>query len=161
MRRLPRDVSIHLFRQAASGPSFLMLRRCPSRGGFWQGVSGAPLAGETDAEAAMREVLEETGFDVAGSIFPLGVSYAYALRRELAAHWDQLYGLGLRRVSVAAFAAELFEGDPVLDPNEHDAFAWCSYEEAKTLLDWPIERDALAGRREALAVLNARLQRGE
>jgi 8-oxo-dGTP pyrophosphatase MutT (NUDIX family) len=69
-----------------------MLRRCPSRGGFWQGVSGAPLVGETDTEAAVREVLEETGFDVAKRIFPLGVSYAYALRSDLADRWEQVYG---------------------------------------------------------------------
>jgi 8-oxo-dGTP pyrophosphatase MutT (NUDIX family) len=137
-----------------------MLRRVRSLGGFWQGVTGAPLRGETDAEAAVREVREETGFDVAGGIFPLGVSYAYALRDELAAHWDQLYGPGREKVSVVSFAAELVEADPVLDPDEHDAFAWCSYEEAEALLDWPIEQDALSGRREALAALNARLQRG-
>jgi 8-oxo-dGTP pyrophosphatase MutT (NUDIX family) len=161
MNRLPRDVSVHLFKHTLDGPSFLMLRRCAPRGGFWQGVSGAPLARETDAEAAVREVLEETGFDVAATIFPLGVSYAYALRQELAAHWDQLYGLGHEKVSVVTFAAELFEGDPVLDPDEHDAFAWCSHKEADALLDWPIEQDALTGRRQALAALNARLQRGE
>jgi lipoyl(octanoyl) transferase len=161
MKRLPRDVSIHLFRCTANGPRFLMLRRCPSRGGFWQGVSGAPLPGETDAEAAAREVLEETGFDVAKALFPLGVSYTYALRAELGARWEQLYGPGVERVTVVTFAAEACERDPVLDPQEHDAFAWCSYEEADAILDWPVERDALAGRRKALSVLNVQLQSEE
>jgi lipoyl(octanoyl) transferase len=153
MKRLPRDVSIHLFRRTDDGPRFLMLRRCPARGGFWQGISGAPLAGETDTDAAVRESLEETGFDVADSIFPLGVSYSYALRPELADHWEQLYGRVIDHVPVATFAAEVQVGEPVLDPSEHDRFAWCSYEGAHTLLDWPIERDAVTGRREALNVL--------
>jgi 8-oxo-dGTP pyrophosphatase MutT (NUDIX family) len=161
MKRLPRDVSIHLFRRTAHDPSFLMLRRCATRGGFWQGVSGAPLPGETDTEAAVREVLEETTFDVRDSIFPLGVNYSYALRPELADRWEQLYGPGIESVSVVTFAAGLAEGDPVLDPLEHDAFAWCPYEEADALLDWPIEQDALTGRREALSVLNAQLQSEE
>lgn len=160
MKRLPRDVSVHLFRRSADGGRFLMLRRCPARGGFWQGVSGAPLPGETDAEAAAREVLEETGLDVRESIFPLGVSYSYSLRPELSERWEQLYGRGVERVSVVSFAAELRDGDPVLDPSEHDAFGWYSYEEADALLDWPIERDALAGRRQALSVLNRRLESG-
>jgi 8-oxo-dGTP pyrophosphatase MutT (NUDIX family) len=161
MKRLPRDVSVHLFKPAEDGRTFLMLRRCRARGGFWQGVSGAPLADETDTEGAIREVLEETGFDVTESIFPLGVSYSYALRLELSAHWEQLYGPGVERVSVVSFAAELSGADPVLDQSEHDAFAWCSYEEADALLDWPIEQDARAGRRQALRVLNAQLQSDE
>jgi 8-oxo-dGTP pyrophosphatase MutT (NUDIX family) len=160
MKRLPRDVSIHLFARTDDALRFLMLRRSRARGGFWQGVSGAPLTGETDAGAAVREVFEETGFDIADGIFPLGVRYGYALRPELADHWEQLYGPGIDRVSVVTFAAELPQADPVLDPVEHDGFSWCSYEEADALLDWPIERDALAGRRRALSVLNAQLQRG-
>jgi lipoyl(octanoyl) transferase len=158
MKRVPREVSVHLYRRTPNGPRFLMLRRCPARGGFWQGVSGALLPGETDAEAAIREVLEETGFDVAESLFPLDVSYAYALGAELADRWEQVYGPGVERIPVVAFAAELSDGDPALDSQEHDALAWCTYEEANALLDWTIERDALAGRREALRVLNDRLQ---
>src|SRR5262245_64154649 len=96
MKRVPRDVSVHLFRRTAEASRFLMLRRCPPRGGFWQGVSGAPLKGETDTEAAVREVLEETGFDVTDSIFPLGVGYAYALRPDQADRWEEVYGPGVR-----------------------------------------------------------------
>lgn len=161
MKRLPRDISVHLFRRTPHGLRFLMLRRSHAGGAFWQGVSGAPLPKETDAEAAIREVLEETGFDVAGCLFPLDVSYAYALRPELASRWEEIYGHGIRSVSVIAFGAEVSDGDPVLDPQEHDAFAWCSYAEADALLDWPIEGDALDARRQALSVLNARLQSQE
>jgi 8-oxo-dGTP pyrophosphatase MutT (NUDIX family) len=153
MARLPRDVSVHLFRRTGDGPRFLMLRRCPARGGFWQGVTGAPLPGETDAEAAAREVREETGIDVARSLVPLGVTYCYLLQPEFAAHWEHLYGPGVETVSVVTFGAECPEGDPILDPQEHDAFAWCSYQQADALLDWPVEHDALVGRREALGVL--------
>jgi 8-oxo-dGTP pyrophosphatase MutT (NUDIX family) len=158
MKRLPRDVSVHLFRRDAEGPSFLMLRRSPARGGFWQGVSGAPLPGEADMDAAIREVREETAFDVSRSIFPLGVSYGYALHPDLEHRWEEVYGPGVERVSVVAFAAEVQDRDPVLDPLEHDDFAWCSYEQADAFLDWPIEQDALVGRREALSVLNRQLR---
>jgi hypothetical protein len=43
MQRVPRDVSIHLFTRTSDGAHFLMLRRIPTRGGFWQGVTGAPI----------------------------------------------------------------------------------------------------------------------
>lgn len=137
-----------------------MLRRCPGRGGFWQGVTGAPLPGETDAEAAAREVLEETGFDVAAGLFGVGGAYSYALAAESAARWEEVYGPGIQTVTVATFAAELSAGEPVLDPREHDAFAWLSYEQASVLLDWPVEPDALAARRAALSLLHT-LLRGE
>jgi 8-oxo-dGTP pyrophosphatase MutT (NUDIX family) len=154
VKRIPRDVSVQLFKPAPSGFRYLMLRRPPGRGGFWQSVTGAPLAGETDIEAAIREVHEETGYEVSASIIRLGVSYSYSLRPELADRWDAIYGPGVREILVVAFGAEVSAGvDPVLDPAEHDSFAWFSYEQAGAVLDWPIEKDALAGRRKALAVL--------
>jgi 8-oxo-dGTP pyrophosphatase MutT (NUDIX family) len=61
MRRIPRDVSVQLFRREGDSLRFLMLKRTVARGGFWQGVTGAPLRGETDKAAALREVREETG----------------------------------------------------------------------------------------------------
>jgi dihydroneopterin triphosphate diphosphatase len=127
-----------------------MLKRRPRRGGFRQSVTGAPLADETDTEAAVREVHEETGYSVSASIIPLGVRYSYALRPELGERWDARYGPDVREISVVAFGAEVPAGmDPVLDPAEHDDFAWYSYEQADAVLDWPIERtrSRLAARR--------------
>jgi lipoyl(octanoyl) transferase len=159
VKRIPRDVSVHLFRRAPADSRYLMLRRTPARGGFWQGVTGAPLPGEADVDAAVREVREETGFDVTSTIFALGRSYAYSPRRELAERWVDLYGPGIASVTVVAFAAESPRGaDPELDPLEHDGFAWCSYADADARLDWPVEGDALAGRRSALLALEEQLR---
>jgi lipoyl(octanoyl) transferase len=158
VKRLPRDVSVQLFRLESEVARFLMLRRIPERGGFWQGVSGAPLPGESDAEAAVREVREETGFEIGDSLFPLDIEYAHALPPGKANRWARIYGAGVTSVSVVAFGAKVPDGlDPVLDPAEHDAFAWLGLEEADSLLDWTIEKDALAGRRLALRTLAARM----
>jgi lipoyl(octanoyl) transferase len=154
MKRIPRDISVQLFRPTPNGFRYLMLRRPPGRGGFWQSVTGAPLGGETDIEAAIREVREETRYEVSASVIRLGVSYSYALRPELADRWDAVYGPDVGEILVVAFGAEAPAGiDPVLDPAEHDSFAWFSYEQADAVLDWPIEKDALAGRRRALSEL--------
>jgi lipoyl(octanoyl) transferase len=160
LKRVPRDVSVHLFRVELPGLRFLMLRRLPHRGGFWQSVTGAPLPGETDREAAVREVREETGFGVSVTMRALGVTYSYALSPKLGHRWEDIYGPGIAAITVVAFAAEVPPGsNPVLDPREHDAFVWCDYEYAMTLLDWPIEEEALHGRRQALGMAAQMIQR--
>jgi hypothetical protein len=65
------------------------------------------------------------------------------------------YGPAVDEISVVAFVAAEAPAavDPVLDPAEHDSFAWCTYRQAEALLDWPIERDTPPGRRTALRTL--------
>jgi lipoyl(octanoyl) transferase len=139
---------------------FLMMRRTPARGGFWQGVTGAPLGGETDEAAALREVREETGWNVSGSLQRLDLNYSYCLRADLRDRWDQVYGSGVREIEVVSFAAEAPVGlAPILDGEEHDRFGWFVLGEAERLLDWPVEHDALPHRRAALRILMSRLQR--
>jgi len=136
-----------------------MLRRTPARGGFWQPVTGAPLHGETDEAAALREVLEETGWDVSVNLQPLDLNYSYELRDDLRDRWDRVYGSEVREIEVVSFAAEGPVGvDPILDGEEHDRFGWFVLGEAERLLDWPVEHDALPHRRAALRTLMSRLQ---
>ena len=124
MKRVPRDISVHLFRREREGVRFLMLRRLPHRGGFWQGVTGAPLPGETDIDAAIREVRKETRYDVRDSLVSVTIRYHYALPPERADRWRALYGPGVATISVVTFGAEVPRGvSPVLDAGEHDAFA--------------------------------------
>jgi 8-oxo-dGTP pyrophosphatase MutT (NUDIX family) len=81
MLRVPRQVLVYLFRRRRDGSvEFLLLKRTEQHGGFWQGVSGAPEWEETEAEGAIREVSEETGFSIASSLKSIG--FRYELRRE-------------------------------------------------------------------------------
>lgn len=154
MARVAREVAVHLFQRTPEGVVFLMLHRQPGRGGFWQGVTGAPMPGESDVEAAIRETLEETRYDVSGRLLKLATSYAHGLRADAADHWRSLYGPGVTSIPVVSFGAEVAGSSiPVLDPVEHDDFTWCTYEVARALLDWPVEADALQGRRLALTEL--------
>ncbi|HSN91173.1 MAG TPA: lipoyl(octanoyl) transferase LipB [Anaeromyxobacteraceae bacterium] len=59
----------------------LLLRRGPDRGGFWQQVTGRIEEDETPAEAARRELREETGADV--PVVDLGYRHAFGLDPSL------------------------------------------------------------------------------
>ena len=130
-----------------------MLRRAPDRGDFWHWVSGAPEPGESDRDAAIREVLEETGLDIAAAIIPLGYRYAYPLRPERRERWLELYGPGVTRIPVETFGAPApAHWEPTLD-DEHVAYAWCSFTEAEQRLSWPGDPGTLDHLRATLAVL--------
>jgi dATP pyrophosphohydrolase len=155
--RIARDVLIYLYRRRCGEPELLMLRRAPDRGDFWHWVSGAPEPGESDRAAAIREVLEETGLDVAATIFPLGYRYAYPLRPERRERWLELYGPGVTQIPVETFAALTpADWEPTLD-DEHVAYAWCSFTEAERRLSWPGDTGTLDHLRATLAVLRRAL----
>jgi dATP pyrophosphohydrolase len=130
--RLPFEVFVFVRR----GDEYLMLRRSPGQGGYWHCVAGALEAGETAAEAAGRELLEETG--LAAKPLDLDCTYEYDL-----AGWEAHYAPGTERIHVECFLAEAPPGwEPMLDW-EHDDYRWCSAAAAAELLYWPEPRRVL------------------
>jgi dATP pyrophosphohydrolase len=121
------------------GDEFLALLRSPQRGGYWNPPAGGVEAGETAAEAARRELAEETGF--VADVEELGLELTY----------ERPDGAVVR---VDAFSAAAPLGwEPVLD-EEHVDRRWCSEDEALRLLAYPEPREALraaARRRETVA----------
>jgi 8-oxo-dGTP pyrophosphatase MutT (NUDIX family) len=109
----------------------LLLKRTPQRGGFWQPVSGRVEGRDGSFPAAVRrEVLEETGFRLAGPLEDLDWSYAFP-------------GRDGRTWRVHAFAAELPGPSPPTLSDEHTEWAWLAPAEALRTLSLPDNRDAL------------------
>ena len=109
----------------------LLLRRNSERGLHrWVPAGGRVEPGESVRDAAVREVLEETGRDVGATIFPLDCRYRF--ERDGRAFEEE------------AFAASAPAGwEPLLDPVEHDSTSWFSLAETTRRIAWPENRVAL------------------
>ena len=133
--RLPREAMIVVRR----GDDVLVVHRSPGQGGYWHQIAGGVEEGETDAEAARRELEEETG--LAADPGPLRHAFAYPLAEEPERRGD--YPSGTDSIAVSCFLVDVEPGwEPRLDW-EHDDYRWCPPAEARVLLRWADAADAV------------------
>jgi 8-oxo-dGTP pyrophosphatase MutT (NUDIX family) len=122
-----------LFRRTAGNPEYLLLRRAAHETvypGMWQIITGTLDQGETALAGAGREIGEETG------IRPI--------RFWVVPHISSFYDHRHDRISlIPVFAAEVSaKTDPTLS-DEHDAWIWLPFAEARDRLVWPSQREGL------------------
>ena len=131
------EVLIHVRR----GDEFLVAHRIDH--GYWHTIAGGVEAGETPAEAAVRELREETGLAVDALEPGCAVTeLVYSLTEEPAER-RALYEPGVVEVHVDCFLVEVADDwVPQLDW-EHDDYRWCEAAEASGLLRWPDTAAAL------------------
>ncbi len=121
----------------------LLIRRAPGRilPGLWQCVSGGLEADERVSAGALREVREETGFDMADleALFDLDLV-------------NQFHEPTVDAVMTAAvFAVRVRpDGEPTLS-QEHDGARWLPLDDAIEEVIWPGYRTALERIRDDLA----------
>lgn len=137
--RQPVQVLVHPLRLVGRDWEYLLLRRLPSRGGFWQGVTGGVEGQESLADAARRELIEETRL-LPIMLQSIDYSYSYPMDEGLRQSHPEA-----SEIEEHVFFAQVDgESEPLIDPEEHDRFIWCGLEEAIGLLHWPENKDALA-----------------
>jgi dATP pyrophosphohydrolase len=143
MTRLPYQVLVYIQRRPTPDTTeYLLLKRTLALDGFWQGVTGGVEAGENPAQAARREVTEETGYERFIRFLPLDYCYSFPLDKP---KWGHLYAPEVEEVQEECFGAEigLEEGEPRLDPTEHVEYRWLEVRQALALLYWPENQEAL------------------
>jgi dATP pyrophosphohydrolase len=130
--RQPFQVLVYPARVASDDWEYLLLRRIPGRGGFWQGVTGGIEEGEDLATAALRELAEEASL-VPSALEQMDCSYTLSMQDE----WRDLYAAGVEKIVEYVFIALVDrQQEPALSW-EHDAWQWCSLDEALALLTYP------------------------
>jgi len=105
------------------------------KAGFWQSVTGSVEGDETPLQAAIREVLEETGLDAAQyDLQDWQASNVY----EIYPHWRYRYAPGVTENTEHLFGLELPGKLPIkLSPNEHVRYEWVDWREAaKRVFSW-------------------------
>jgi len=132
-------LDLYVLRGAGASLECLTLRRAPGGRcpGSWEAVHGHIEPGEHPAEAARRELREETG------LVPLRL---YNLSRVELFYQHRQDEVALVPVFVAFAAADA----PVALSDEHDRGEWLPVADAGRRFAWPRERRALA---DAVALL--------
>jgi ADP-ribose pyrophosphatase YjhB (NUDIX family) len=82
--------------------------------------------------AARRELFEETGFSPR-QLQQVDCTYTFPMQEE----WREIYPPGTSEVAEHVFLAVVESAGPTLSSSEHDAWRWCTFEEALALLAWP------------------------
>jgi dATP pyrophosphohydrolase len=101
----------------------LLLERA-SHPGYWQSVTGSQESDETLSATACREVLEETGIDIAAESLLLRDWHRTNIY-EIFLEWRHRYAPGVTHNTEHVYSLELPEVRPVmLSPGEHLAYCW-------------------------------------
>lgn len=129
-----------IFRKKEHDYEFLLLRRIPEKGGFWQPVSGGVEEEDESLLAAAYRELEEEACITKKDIVRV-IEHVHSF--EITRHY--LTGEPMSPITENVLGFEVRPDVQInIDNNiypEHDATQWVSYEEALELLKWDNNKD--------------------
>ncbi|HEU0299875.1 MAG TPA: NUDIX domain-containing protein [Longimicrobium sp.] len=156
MRRVTQTAAgVVLFRDGGEARRYLLMRSALTRRPIWEFPKGGVEAGETEAQAAVRELWEESG------IGESQISVLEGYREEERYVFTQ--GQGEERTlivkKVIYFLATTDE-ERVVISREAEEYRWATYEEAMRLIRFPGKRRVLEVAEALLARVPARSHEG-
>ena len=120
----------------------LLIERA-DRPGYWQSVTGSGEAGETIAQTAIREVMEETGIDSTQTGASL-VDWQQVNIYEIYPIWQHRYAPDVTHNTEHVFGLQTPDRIAVtLSVREHLQYVWLPYEKAAPLCFSPTNREAI------------------
>ena len=121
-------------------PEYLILQRDADTGAYWQGVAGGGEGDETPAEAALREIAEETSIVVQQGLVELKSQATIPVKETFGSY---LWGPQITVIPEYAFGLKVVDRHVVLS-DEHDQYRWVEFETALDMLHWDSNKIALA-----------------
>ena len=137
MGRAPFQILVLPYRRGHRGVQYAIFRRADSD--VWQGIAGGGENGESPAEAARRESLEEaalprglplTELDTTSSIPVTAFAYNASWGDKVYVIPEYCFG-----IDVQSF--------PIVTSKEHTEFRWADYSEARSMLRYDSNKTAL------------------
>jgi lipoyl(octanoyl) transferase len=114
-----------VYRWQGTELEFLVVKRVPEDGGFWQAITGTVEEGETMVRALRREVAEEAGISDVLHVSECLETYVWRNDAKGIEGQDKVFA-----VEVAS------DEQVVLDGKEHTEFKWLALGDATTLLKY-------------------------
>jgi dATP pyrophosphohydrolase len=126
--KIPISVLVVIYK---SNRDVLLIERA-DRAGFWQSVTGSLDRSDEDlAQAATREVFEETGIAVDQLPADALRNLHHQIEYEIYPEWRFRYAPGVTRNTEHWFALQVPENTSIhLSPREHVAYDWLPFAEA-------------------------------
>ena len=125
-----KQIQAILYRVSDEAILYLLLKRNPKKGGFWQPVTGGVEPGEDASEALSREIDEELGISTVEYITPL--IYEFSFTTDLGSNrMEEVYGV------------KVSEDQRITLSPEHVDYAWLPHTEALSKLKWKSNKIAL------------------
>ena len=119
-------------------PSYAILRRSTTTGGYWQFIAGGGHIGESRMKAARREALEEAAISSRARLIRLTAQAMLPVKQVCGFHW----GPDVFVIPEFCFGIEVIDGNIRLS-REHSECRWVSYQSAMRQLHWDSNRTAL------------------
>lgn len=120
-----------LYRWKGDVLEFLILKRTPEDGGFWQPITGTIEDGEAVLDCLHREIAEEAGV------------YSTVHVSDEICHFDWEHKGELKGRDLV-YAVEVdTDTEVVLDGKEHTEYKWLPYEQAAQMLKFETNKDAM------------------
>jgi len=126
--KIPISVLVVIYK---SNRDVLLIERA-DRAGFWQSVTGSLDRSDEDlAQAATREVFEETGIAVDQLPADALRNLYHQIEYEIYPEWRFRYAPGVTRNTEHWFSLQVPENTSIqLSPREHVAYEWLPFAEA-------------------------------